>query len=143
MWKYTYSDELCHYGVLGMKWGMHRAAEKGQTYTYKSYGQKKWEKKLNKAKAKGDSAKIAKANNKYTTYKKRDKRRQSYAEKTSVGKQVVKGLLLGPIFTGGYSRMRDAGYGRLSSFAINGLLSPMLSVPISKLVENNAAKITK
>ena len=42
----TKNDELMHYGVLGMKWGIHRAVKKGQTYTYKSHGQKNMKRNL-------------------------------------------------------------------------------------------------
>ena len=44
MWEYNQisnSDELYHYGVLGMKWGVKRARKNGASYVYKSHGQKK------------------------------------------------------------------------------------------------------
>ena len=39
MWVYNYTpnqDDIMHYGVLGMKWGVHRARKKGATYRYQS-----------------------------------------------------------------------------------------------------------
>ena len=39
MWNYNYTDELYHYGVLGMKWGIRRYRNKDGTLT--SAGKKK------------------------------------------------------------------------------------------------------
>lgn len=47
-------DYLIHYGVLGMKWGVHRAAKKGTTYKYTSHKTKSLEKKNKKTIAKYD-----------------------------------------------------------------------------------------
>lgn len=47
-------DYLVHYGVLGMKWGMHRAAKSGTSYKYTSHKTKSLEKKDTKAHQKYD-----------------------------------------------------------------------------------------
>ena len=49
MWEYNYTqdnNELCHYGVLGMKWGKRKFQERGGSYTKK--GLKVFENKMNK-----------------------------------------------------------------------------------------------
>lgn len=45
---YYYNDnpnELYHYGVVGMKWGVRRARKRGEEYTYTSHGTKRYAKK--------------------------------------------------------------------------------------------------
>ena len=131
------NNELYHYGVLGMKWGIRRAAKKGVAYTYKSHGQRKYEKKLNKLESKPTSKttnkKLKKTKTKLSMYKARDLNRVEYASKTNTGKAVVKQLLLGPIGSGSYSRNRSAGYNRVVSLLGSGVI-------VSKILENNAAK---
>lgn len=114
------NDELMHYGVLGMKWGTRRAAKKGTEYSYKSHGQKKYEKKVNeyekkvnasKGKKSHDSNKerLRKNENKLELYKIRDKNRVEYAKTTNTGKAFVRTCLLGPIGNGTYSRYKASG----------------------------------
>jgi len=50
---------ISHMGVMGMKWGMSRAAAKGGTYTYQSHATKKYTKKAANAKTSEDAAKFA------------------------------------------------------------------------------------
>ena len=137
MWEYNQisnSDELYHYGVLGMKWGVRRARKNGASYVYKSHGQKKYEKKIDQIKSsnkKNKKEKLAKAKTKLSIYKQRDKNRQSYASKTNLGKAVVKQILMGPIGSGSYSRYRSSGNNRVMAFLKSNVISSLLSSPVT------------
>lgn len=136
------NNELTHYGVVGMRWGIRRAKKNGTTYTYKSYGQKKYDKKIKKYEDEGltDTTKYKKAKDKQQLYKERDKNRQQYAENASVGKQILKTMLMGPFGNGSYSRLRSSGYGKLGS-AFIATMSYGDPVPLlTKYMENVATK---
>lgn len=134
-------NELMHYGVLGMKWGVRRARRAGVDYAYRSSGQKKYQKKLDTQVSKGASTKkITKTQKKLDMFKTRDLMRQDYAAKTSLGKSIAKGILFGPIGSGSYSRLRSSGNGRLLSAGVAYLSNIGIGVLISKGAENATAK---
>ena len=130
--------ELKHYGVVGMKWGVRRARKKGQNYVYKSHGQKKWERKLTKAKSKKEtSAKIDKAEANLKRFKNRDRNRQDYAATTTAGKSVAKVLLMGPFGAGNYNRLRAAGHGRVASYKESNILKSTLGLPMQLIMSRD------
>lgn len=136
----TRYDELYHYGVLGMKWGIRKARKRGLEYQYKSHGQKKMEKKVARAEAKGRDA--SKERDKLATYKERDAARQSYAEYTKTGHAIARALLLGPFGSGTYNRARAAG-SSVGSAVVQGLILPKfgpIGIGISKASENSSAR---
>ena len=126
----TKDNELRHYGVLGMKWGQHRAQKKGTKYQYESGTHKGIVKKQERYKAqlkktynhsKGiernakQAAKIRDRRRKLKEklykngfleerYNARDANLQKYADSMSLGKAVVSSVLLGE----NYHRMKAA-----------------------------------
>lgn len=121
-------DELKHYGVVGMKWGVRRARNKGTTYSYKSRATKKYEKKSEKAKERGDSIKSEKFKKYAKKSAKLDKGMEDTARKMSAGRTAAATLLNGPFSTKTYAAMRGAGYNKGTSAAsaavINYLAGP-------------------
>ena len=48
MWQYNYSNELYHYGVLGMRWGVRKSRYYNEDGSLNERGKKKQEKELNR-----------------------------------------------------------------------------------------------
>lgn len=158
MWEYQNTnnlqeDILCHYGVLGMKWGIRKNYGSKKPYVYKSYGQKRYEKKVSKleklAKSKDSlsyrrNRKLDISRRKLKMYQERDRNRQNYAQETSVGRSIAKTILFGPLGTGNYNRFRAAGHGRIVSALGSNWVSSTFGYPItvlaSKSSENRQAK---
>ena len=166
----TSDGELYHYGVLGMKWGIRKARQRGDSYTYKSFGQRQLDRKLNRydntietnkskitnakaakntkyaekaeAKIRKTEAKIDKTKTKLQDFKIRDSARQRYVEKTNVGSAIARDLLLGGFGTGTYTRLRSSGYRRTISVGLAFMTNvmPIYGVTVSKMMENDVAR---
>lgn len=134
------NNELTHYGVVGMRWGIRKAQVTGKPYSYKSHGQKKYDKKVDKYESKGktNTSGYNKAKDKQMLYKLRDKNRQDYAERTGVGRSILKTALLGPFGNGSYNRMRASGYGRVGSALVSNVILSTAGLPINVLLTRGA-----
>lgn len=122
------NEELYHYGVLGMKWGVHRARKNAA--------------KASRAKAKGKTEKAAKydAKAKKLRQKHEDlagKAAIDYTNNQSTGKTVAKSLLMGTYGTLGYNQARANGHGRGRSAAVAVLanLGNNLTYGLGSIVE--------
>lgn len=124
-------QELMHYGVIGMKWGIRRAAKKGTTYQYKSHATKVYEKKAAKAAKKGKSEKAER----YSKYAKKssdlDKKMQDYAQTVSAGKAFLQLCLVNSRnysvakMASGNSKYVSRGLGLLADYAPIRLVGDM------------------
>ena len=151
MWKFQETDELYHYGVLGMKWGIRKAYNRGKDYTYKSHGQKKYEKRVNKLQARSDkreaSGKITKfgtrnkleySQRRLEIYKARDKNRQNQASTSNIGKSIAKTVLFGPFGQGNYNRFRSGGHSRIVSALGSNYVAATLGYPVTFLLSRGS-----
>lgn len=137
MWTYTYSDELYHYGVLGMKWGVRRARRKGTTYSYKSSKTKSYEKKAAKAKQKGKTEKYKTLSKKAKRSQEFDSKMQSVAESMSAGKTAILLFLNGTFGTKSYAAARAYGFSERSSI-VSAKVMNYLGGPIGSTILTNA-----
>lgn len=113
-----YNDYLAHYGVLGMKWGVHRARKNQQ--------------KAAKARAKGDTAKANKYSAKAKAIEQKHTDRTTKAtynrvKNTSTAKLLGESLVLGTYGALTYERARASGASRGES-VVSGLLARTLDV---------------
>ena len=91
MWKYNHSDELMHYGVLGMKWGVRRSERQLARARKKAESMHEDYKKAhgNKSIKSMSNQELKEANNRLQM----ESQYKSLTKKTNVGKKAVNAFI--------------------------------------------------
>lgn len=134
-------QEFEHYGVLGMKWGIHRSkVNKAKANRARSKGKNK---KAEKYEAKSEKIKQKHIN-------RTDKKTYDRVSKKSVKKLLAQSMLMGTYGSLKYNQSRSKGAARFESFAkgygyaiLNGALSGIPSFVGPRINARNAKKQVK
>lgn len=152
----SYNNELYHYGVLGMKWGVHRAKKNVQKAKNRRDSAKEWDEIAKDAKSKGKTKQAAK----YKKYaatdravaKKYDAKSKAIIEKherragkktldrvkaQSTGKLVAKSMLMGTYGTLKYeqARAKNASVGKAAVRGVLYSIGNNLTYGVGQIVE--------
>ena len=152
MKEHNHSDELLHYGVLGMKWGVKKASKSGSSYEYKSHSTKKWEKRANENKTIADvydrnglsktasiyREKASRASKIATRSRQHDSKMLSIAKKTNVGSVIATNVLLGPWGNKTYSSVIASGGSKGAAVATTVLSGIVGLTPVAGAIAKSS-----
>lgn len=139
-------NELYHYGVLGMKWGVHRARKNSEKAKKARESAKEWDEIARNKESKGKTKAAAKARqnaaedrstaSRYSAKAKSIQKKHtqraggekavSYSMKESTGRSVAKSLLLGTYGALRYNEARSKGNARAKAL-VDGIMAGTFS----------------